>query len=352
MLGPSPIPPVDSSAMASRSSDNGNRKGLWCEHCQRQYHTKATCWKIHGKPADWVPKSSSWANWKTAPTSAKQAADSSSDVPFSKAHLDHLSKLLSNAPPVSSSLMVQKGIASSYHADLPNQGEPWIIDSDASDHMTGNRNFFSSYTPCLRDRFVKIADDSFTRVMGIGSVSLSSTLHLRNVLYVPGFTCNLLSISKLTGDSLCVARFSPSSCVFQDRISGQTIGNAREDSGLYYFMRVVSLDGSCQMAVRSSSRRHQVMLLHYRLGHPSFLYLRRLFPSLFRNNDFFSCEVCQLAKHKRVCSPPQPYQASCPFALVHSDLWGPSRICTRSNKRWFLTFIDDHPRVCWVSFER
>nr|DAD41271.1 TPA_asm: hypothetical protein HUJ06_015594 [Nelumbo nucifera] len=34
------------------------RKGgrPWCEHCHRPGHTKETCWKLHGKPADWKPK--------------------------------------------------------------------------------------------------------------------------------------------------------------------------------------------------------------------------------------------------------------------------------------------------------
>ena len=46
------------------------------------------------------------------------------------------------------------------------------------------------------------------------------------------------------------------------------------------------------------------MLLHRKLGHPSFWYLKHLFPSLFPNNDSFCCEVCQLAKHKGITFQP------------------------------------------------
>ena len=28
----------------------------WRDHCNKPYHTKDTCWKIHGKPANWKPK--------------------------------------------------------------------------------------------------------------------------------------------------------------------------------------------------------------------------------------------------------------------------------------------------------
>ena len=98
----------------------------------------------------------------------------------------------------------------------------------------------------------------------------------------------------------------------------------------------------------SSSRRDQALLLHYKLGHPSFPYLQLLFPSSFQQGDVFSYEVCQLVKHKHLSFPFQPYLASKPFALVHSDLWVPSQVTTSSNKNWFLSFIDDHSRVCWV----
>ena len=45
---------------------------------------------------------------------------------------------------------------------------------------------------------------------------------------------------------------------------------------------------------------------------------------------------------------PRPYQPSHPFALIHIDLWGPSRIATPHNKKWFVAFTNDHTRVCWV----
>jgi len=34
--------------------------------------------------------------------------------------------------------------------------------------------------------------------------------------------------------------------------------------------------------------------------------------------------------------------------MIHSDVWGPSRISTMFGKRWFVTFIDDHTRLSWV----
>lgn len=59
MLGPLslPQPLVEASAMAARDSGSKPCCNLqWCDHFQCPYHTKEICWKIHGKPADWVPK--------------------------------------------------------------------------------------------------------------------------------------------------------------------------------------------------------------------------------------------------------------------------------------------------------
>ena len=92
------------------------------------------------------------------------------------------------------------------------------------------------------------------------------------------------------------------------------------------------------------------MLWHHRLGHPSFPYLKKLFPSLFKglNCSELYCESCILSKSHRTIYPSRLSQASKPFYLIHNDIWGPSRINTNSGKKWFVTFINDHTRLCWV----
>ncbi|CAN1180130.1 Copia protein, partial [Linum perenne] len=91
-------------------------------------------------------------------------------------------------------------------------------------------------------------------------------------------------------------------------------------------------------------------MLHHRLGHPSFLYLKHLFPNIFNNVKLsdLRCDSCQFAKIQRTTFGSQNYKPSRPFYLIHSDVWGPSRIPSRSGQRWFVTFIDDHTRVSWV----
>ncbi|KAG6757059.1 hypothetical protein POTOM_037360 [Populus tomentosa] len=43
---------IESLALVSRGSDSygDRRKKSWCDHYKKPWHTKETCWKIHGKP--------------------------------------------------------------------------------------------------------------------------------------------------------------------------------------------------------------------------------------------------------------------------------------------------------------
>ena len=43
-----------------------------------------------------------------------------------------------------------------------------------------------------------------------------------------------------------------------------------------------------------------------------------------------------------------PYKECRPFALIHSNICGPSRVITLIKTRWFITFINDHTRVYWI----
>lgn len=75
-----------------------------------------------------------------------------------------------------------------------------------------------------------------------------------------------------------------------------------------------------------------------------------MFPSLFRNKNpkIFQCEVCQFSKHIRNSYHILPYKASHPFSMIHSDVWGPSRIKNVIGTRCFVSFVNDHTRITWL----
>ncbi|KAL4297890.1 hypothetical protein GQ457_12G013740 [Hibiscus cannabinus] len=195
----------------------------------------------------------------------------------------------------------------------------WIIDSGASDHMTGNKELFSSYTPTPTARFITTAAGSHSLVSGFGTVTIDDSLVLHNVLFVPDLACNIISVSQLSNTSQCSVIFDGSRCILQALNSKMTIGSASLQSGLYIISRKHNPFPNCSFS--HLGHNDEVLLWHFRLGHPSFRYLAKLYPALFINKkpDLFTCPVCPLAKHTKASYKPSSYKSSHPFHLIHSD---------------------------------
>ena len=69
----------------------------------------------------------------------------------------------------------------------------------------------------------------------------------------------------------------------------------------------------------------------------------------FFNMSTIECESCQLGKHTRVPFPKCLEQwTKFPFELIHTNIWGPSRIEYTLGFRYFVTFIDDYSRCTWL----
>lgn len=64
----------------------------------------------------------------------------------------------------------------------------WKKDSGATDHMTGNKDFFFSLTYSDALPTVMIADGSTTRTTGIGEVQLTDSIRIHRILYIPFFS--------------------------------------------------------------------------------------------------------------------------------------------------------------------
>ncbi|GAA0167848.1 hypothetical protein LIER_22692 [Lithospermum erythrorhizon] len=112
----------------------------------------------------------------------------------------------------------------------------WIIDSGASNHVTGNLLLLSNLRdmpPCT----VSLPDGKKVTSSKCGSARLSSSLTLHTVYYVPNFDCNLLSVTHLTEDIDCVVYCVKYDCLIQDQRSRMLIGLSERWGGLYYFRR-------------------------------------------------------------------------------------------------------------------
>ena len=119
-------------------------------------------------------------------------------------------------------------------ACLSHSSGPWILDSGASDHFSGNKDLFSSLTITSPLPMIPLANGSQTMAKEISSICLLPFVPLTYVLYVPDCLFNLVSISKLTRDFNCLITFSDNSVTLQDRSTGKTIGIGREFQGLFH----------------------------------------------------------------------------------------------------------------------
>ena len=167
----------------------------------------------------------------------------------------------------------------------------------------------------------------------------------------------MLSTNQVTRDLQCEVKFSTSGCILQEERTGTVLGSGELCDGLYILKGSKCKKGlsngdqpSANIVASLENAEDEAVLWHFRLGHPSFLYLEKLFPDLFINKSakLFECEVCQLAKYTRTTYSGLGYKPTQPFSIIHSDIWGPIKTKNIDGARWFITFIDDHTRLTWT----
>lgn len=142
----------------------------------------------------------------------------------------------------------------------------------------------------------------------IGTINFDDILCFTDVLCVPSFNANLLSVSRLTTSlNYCVLVF-PTFCYVQDLRTKKMIGLGKKHGNLHYFdqQRLAS-----QLYFSSTYRvftSHN--LWHLRLGHPSNANLR----SLSKHFSYFSlpmhvCDFFSFVKQTRLPFPSNSIKA-------------------------------------------
>ncbi|KAL6653751.1 hypothetical protein ACP70R_008675 [Stipagrostis hirtigluma subsp. patula] len=108
--------------------------------------------------------------------------------------------------------------------NTPNQSN-WRIASGAVNHLTGDQNMLTDYTPILGDRTVHVPHLGPMQVHGCGTVNTPNVV-LQNVWYVPGLELNLVSAGQLTKIGYKVS-FGPYGCRISKGSDDNVVGKAR-----------------------------------------------------------------------------------------------------------------------------
>lgn len=111
----------------------------------------------------------------------------------------------------------------------------WIIDTGANEHMIGSLSLLQSFHPTADiSNTVHLPNGSRVAFNKTGTVSLTDSITLDHVLYIPNFKSNQLPCPILPKLSV-VFSFYPIFCLFQYLRTRRVIGIGKERLGLYHF---------------------------------------------------------------------------------------------------------------------
>ncbi|MCO5548699.1 hypothetical protein L7F22_002158 [Adiantum nelumboides] len=235
----------------------------------------------------------------------------------------------------------------------------WYFDSGASKHITSRKDLFSSLDAAPAGKKVTCANNASYPIKGVGKILITisdgSNLCLPDVLYVPGIKKNLLSVSSLAKNGLRVI-FEDDRCIVRDRENGYSlITTGTLENGLFVLDRYEKQIQAC-IAETKTQAMQDAELWHARFGHVGYGSLMTLQHhsmvhdlSLLEMPPRHVCEGCVLGKmHRFAFSQDGSVRATRKLQLVHSDVCGPMRTPSVGNSLYFVTFIDDFSRFCWV----
>jgi len=242
----------DSSALVSHRNDRTHprKQGKGrpkCEHCGKLGHKIDKCYALHecehyGKPGHKIdrcytlhrrpPRSAAVVQTNLSPPSS--IGDPPFVLPDTLVMFNKFLKWYKDQECSSSTASIAHTGTSFVGLTQSSSLGPWVFNSEATDHITGNKSLFSSLSSPNHLPSVTLADGSRVSSHGVGTVKLFPSLTIDNVLYVPGSPFNLLSISRLTRSLDCVVSFTNNSVCLQDQSSKQVIGTGCESHCLYH----------------------------------------------------------------------------------------------------------------------
>lgn len=240
---------------------------------------------------------------------------------------------------------------------LTHDNTEWVVDSGASSHMTHRKDWLSDYTVLNNVVNISVANGQQLSAIGSGDVRKAERMQfgVKDVMYVPGLTANLLSVSTLVDRDFIVV-FSENGCEIYDksacRIKGKVLHSCENVKGVYKFKAITNASAF------SAPMSDEFELWHRRLAHLGASNMKLLRDGLARGVSFqipdkLQCKPCLKGKQTRTpFSKSGAHRASEVLELVHSDVCGPLSVASHSGKRYFLLFIDDKTRYTFVYFLR
>ncbi|KAG8482637.1 hypothetical protein CXB51_024435 [Gossypium anomalum] len=217
--------------------------------------------------------------------------------------------------------------------------------------MVADVNLFKELDRSFSSR-IRIGNGSLIETKGRGDVLISSSSGnklITDVLYVPDIDQNLLSVGQLVEKGYSLF-FRSGSCVIEDSLGQEVVIVPMADK--CFMLDISQLERRAYLSQSDSAG-----LWHKRLGHVNFrsldlLHKLRLVEDMIKVEPLEGvCDVYQLGKQARLpFLVDQAWRARGKLEMVHSDICGPMKTPSLIGSKYFVLFIDDLTRFCWIFF--
>lgn len=222
----------------------------------------------------------------------------------------------------------------------------WYLDNGASNHLTGNRNYFKRIDETITGK-VRFGDDSHIDIKGKGSMLFYSKDGgkeiLSDVYYIPDLKSNIISLGQAS-ELGCDVRMKDDLLTLRDKDDKLIVKAKRSRNRLYKVLMDIVSERCLQLTATSDSAKW-----HARLGHIGRESMRLMInkelvtgiPKIEIEKD--TCSSCLLGKQARLPFPhTTTFRAKRTLELIHGDLCGPITPVTPSKKRYIFVLIDDY----------
>lgn len=229
----------------------------------------------------------------------------------------------------------------------------WVLDSGASNHMTGTRSMLTQLDPSVRGT-VRFGDGSCVKIQGMGSVVIQDRCKVHKVLtdvyYIPELKSNIVSLGQLEEKGFKYEGRNGSLCIY-DQECRLLIAAPRTRNRLY----IVKFGLTSPVCLHAAKSDELAWRWHARYGHLNFKALHDLcsknmvegMPTVKRLEQI--CDGCVLGKQHRNPFPQKSnFRAQKNLELVHADLCGQITPKSIGGASYFLLVVDDYSRYMWV----
>jgi hypothetical protein len=231
----------------------------------------------------------------------------------------------------------------------------WFVDSACSNHMNSKESELINIDKTVTCK-VKMGSGDLVQATGKGTLVVETQYgkrYIKEVLLVPELDENLLSVGQMMEHGYYILFGGNKAVIFDDESLNNVIAIVIMGGNRCFPLSLESITP----AARKASVTEDSWIWHKRLGHLNFASMKKMqqkemvcgLPVLTEVEDV--CAGCALGKHHREkFDKEQAWRASYPLELIHTNLCGPMQNESVGGNRYFITFIDDYSRICWVYF--